>query len=324
MFGQLAPKLRDMGWRSIIPLFAPGPAVETKRPAIAGWDTFNRSEPTDTTIERWCQEYSTGGVGLAYGPDSVIGVDLDFTDQGEAHKAWDATCATIGDSPLVRIGRAPKRLALYRAAPGTKVSGKAFGGFEIFSHSGQTVLFGMHPQTERPYAWIDESPLTLSPTDLPVITSDGIAALISTLSSFSFSGSRNIRPRTTTDARGAHEDSITSDVMRSLRAASNPICAAYNIVSNAPKGSRHNTTMACILGLAVLGYSDAEIRAALEPLYIALTDPEGRKRAARVFINCLEWSRRRVGVDQKTLIETMQPIITKLFHSWTAAKGRSA
>ena len=66
--------------------------------------------------------YWNYGIGLAFGLDDVIGVDLDWIDPAIAARAWDITKDILGETPLVRIGRPPKRLALYRREPGLVIS----------------------------------------------------------------------------------------------------------------------------------------------------------------------------------------------------------
>src|SRR3954468_20351464 len=94
MFANLAPRLREMGWLAIIPLMPPGRdrdgnPVNTKRPAISGWQVFNRRAPTDPEVSAWGCSSPAGGIGLAYGPDGVVGVDLDWQDREIAAATWD-------------------------------------------------------------------------------------------------------------------------------------------------------------------------------------------------------------------------------------------
>ena len=96
---------------------------------------------------KWLRVYRNYGVGLAFGPDDVIGVDLDWIEPAIAARAWDITKDILGETPLVRIGRPPKKLALYRRDPGLVV-GKAYGGFELFTRSGQCVIV-RHPSGYR-------------------------------------------------------------------------------------------------------------------------------------------------------------------------------
>ena len=112
MFAEFAPRVRDRGWQSPIPL-RPG----QKRPAIFKWDVFNKRPPTEAEFAKWLRVYWNYGVGLAFGLDDVIGVDLDWIEPAIAARAWDITKDILGETPLVRIGRPPKKLALYRRDP---------------------------------------------------------------------------------------------------------------------------------------------------------------------------------------------------------------
>src|SRR5262245_15744147 len=117
MFAHLAPKLRANGWQSMIPIANPG-----KRPLESGWNYYNKFAPSDADIDRWADLYPSAGIGLAYGPDSVLGVDLDFIVPEVAAQANSVTYATLGTTDYVRVGRFPKSLLLYRASPDVRVS----------------------------------------------------------------------------------------------------------------------------------------------------------------------------------------------------------
>ena len=111
-----------------------------KRPAILRWDVFNKRPPTEAEFASWLRFYANYGIGLAFGLDDVIGVDLDWTDPAIAARAWDITKDILGETPLVRIGRPPKRLALYRCEPGLVVDGKSVStASRLFTRSGQCV-----------------------------------------------------------------------------------------------------------------------------------------------------------------------------------------
>jgi Bifunctional DNA primase/polymerase, N-terminal len=124
MFAELALRLRD--WGSLMPVANPG-----RRPLIPGWEAYNRAPPTDGEVEAWCTSYPNAGIGLACGPDGLLGVDLDFLEPAVAERGEAIVRETLGQSDCLRIGRPPKRLLLYRAGPGLSVPGKAFGGYEI-------------------------------------------------------------------------------------------------------------------------------------------------------------------------------------------------
>jgi len=165
MFASLALKLRDMGWKSLIPLHNPG-----KRPIISAWEAYSQSEPTDFEINLWAMRYPGGGIGLVSGPDGVIAVDLDFLDAAKSVRALHIANDTLGATPLVRVGQAPKTMMFFRADVNLDPGGRAFGGYELYRHSGQVVLYSVHQDTRQPYLWTDARPEDVSPSDLPVIS----------------------------------------------------------------------------------------------------------------------------------------------------------
>ena len=241
------------------------------RPEAAGHlpngNVFNKTAAERGGIRQMARIYRNYGVGLAFGPDDVIGVDLDWIEPAIAARAWDITKAILGETPLVRIGRPPKKLALYRRDPGLVV-GKAYGGFELFTRSGQCVLFGIHPDTGQPYRWLTDTPATLGPADLPLVTRDQIFALIDAL--------EQLDPETTARHRarvhGQKKPGITTDILRALQDVEDAPAGAAKILAAAPHGKRHNTMVGATLALAMRGYSDAAIFAALDDAYYLVND----------------------------------------------------
>ena len=309
-----------MGWLAIIPLMPPGRdrdgnPVNTKRPAITGWETFNSRAPTDPEISAWARFYPDGGIGLAYGPDGVVGIDLDWQDRETATATWDVAQRILGPTPLIRIGAPPKRLALYRAADGLRVDGKAFGGFEVFTRSGQTVLYGLHPRTGRAYAWPEKSPLTVGPDELPVVTSEHITALIQWLAPYRLA--RALPPRSPSPrpsgaacrapsmAASDRTTGMAAELLPVLREAPDPIAEAAAILAATPHGQRHYTMVGAVVALMHLGHADTDIRIALEPVYIDLTAETDRPQARRVFGNAIAWARDRIGPDDATAMATV-------------------
>ena len=319
MFARFASMLCDQGWRAIIPLRA-----GEKRPAIPGWQRFNRKPPDDAQIGEWIRKHPDGGVGLAYGPDNVVGVDLDWVDPATAAAAWGITCDILGPTPLIRIGLPPKRLALYRAEPGMAPIGKSFGGFEFYTRSAQTVLFGIHPVAGRPYEWPGLSPLHLSPGDLPVVSHDRLSALISKLAPYRVASPRGTGSSQVQGRLGRPMAGLAGrfgvGLLKRLRGAPEPIAEAARLLDEAPFGMRHYTAVGLVTALMELGRSDRAIREALLPIYLNLTAVAERKQAERRFMNAIAWGRERVGPDDETLMA--DPALARLSEAWRA--GRSA
>ena len=262
MFMSLAPKLRDMGWKSLIPLHNPG-----KRPIMSGWEAYSQSEPTDFEINLWGKRYPDAGIGLVSGPDGVIAVDLDFLDSAKSARALNIAYETLGATPLVRVGQAPKTMLFFRADVNLDPGGRAFGGYELYRHSGQVVLYSVHPDTRQPYLWIDARPENVAPSDLPVISQSMLDAFKTAMEPLCEIAKRPLG-KGRSHLGGASGTSLTGKVLSLLNGSEDdPLKVAADCVSRAAEGSRHYTMVGAVTALVVKGYTSAEIRAAIEPSY---------------------------------------------------------
>lgn len=159
LFVQLAPTLVANGWRPL-----PGYA-DTKRPSIKQWNQFN--------VEPWTQDKLReimAGQGQVEGEivclavqREIVAIDLDIEDEELANFAYKMAREYLGDTPLVRIGREPRKLLIYRN-DGT-IKSRKLHPIEIFAGSGQVVGFGFHAKAGRDYQWTHTSPLQLSVDD---------------------------------------------------------------------------------------------------------------------------------------------------------------
>ncbi len=262
MFAVLAPKLRDMDWNSLIPLHNPG-----KRPIKTGWEQYSQSPPAESEIDLWARQYPDAGIGLVAGPDGVVAVDLDFLDAAKCARALDIADETLGATPLVRVGQAPKTMLFYRADVNLEPGGRAFGGYELYRHSGQVVLYGVHPDTRQPYRWIDARPEDVSPGDLPLVTQSMLDAFKQSMEPLC-----EITKRPPGKGRShlgeASGISFTGYVLSLLNTAEDdPLKVVADCVHDASAGTRHYTMVGAVTALVMKGYTSAEIRAAIEPAY---------------------------------------------------------
>src|SRR5258708_721138 len=100
-FGQIAPSLLSMG-------FSPVPIKpDTKRSAVPGW-------PSEPDEQIWLQQYGVWYTGIRTGYNNIVAIDLDVVDEQLARDLLDLAIRSFGPTPLVRIGRAPKSLLVYR------------------------------------------------------------------------------------------------------------------------------------------------------------------------------------------------------------------
>ena len=149
-----------------------------KRPLMAKWQT----RCLDASIEdiaRWARvEPASINTGLLTGV--LAAVDIDVLDAALAARIEALAVLSLGQTPLRRIGRAPKVLLCYRlAVPTDKLQSPALTftadpaekptRVEVLGRGQQFVAFGIHPETRQPYAWSDGSPLTVPFEDVPEV-----------------------------------------------------------------------------------------------------------------------------------------------------------
>ncbi len=177
--------LRRNGYRPVpisgahMPIKAAG-----KRPLMRGWETVCATAD-DAEIERWLTKWpDCTNTGLLCG--GIVGIDIDVPLPEPAAAIERLARDTLGDTPLKRVGRAPKLLLVMRAdQPFDKIQtpelllpdGMALR-VEILATGQQFVAFGIHPDTRADYHWPDRSPLEVAAADLPVVTAEQCAAFV--------------------------------------------------------------------------------------------------------------------------------------------------
>ena len=133
-----------------------------------GWTKHCQRPTTEHEIAIW-SEWPEAGVGIAGG--RVAGIDIDVVSDGDlALRIERLARERLGDTPAIRIGRAPKRLLVYRTAAPFK--GFKLTPIEVLCEGQQFLAFAIHPDTGRPYQWTEESLADLDMMDLPEITED--------------------------------------------------------------------------------------------------------------------------------------------------------
>lgn len=130
------------------------------------WSRHCTRATTENEVDIW-GDWPEAGIGIAAG--QLVGVDIDVAGDEQTALHIEALAKRLlGDTPAVRIGKAPKRLLVYRAA-------QAFAGFkyppiEILGQGQQFVAYGIHPDTSKPYEWPVSTLADLDLEELPVIT----------------------------------------------------------------------------------------------------------------------------------------------------------
>jgi P4 family phage/plasmid primase-like protien len=165
-------QLAGDGWRPI-PLWA-----RKKEAAIKRWSDFcTERAPTEDEIAGWPR---TGNTGIACG--HVVALDLDIDDEQQVRQIQASAIEALGETPLIRQGRAPRVLLVYRAAaPFKRIERKLGEGkdapqIEILADGQQFAAFGTHPNG-NPFRWIGAAtPLEIAPDDLPAVTREQVVA----------------------------------------------------------------------------------------------------------------------------------------------------
>ena len=173
-------RLIDNGWR-ITPIRTWGTAGSGKAAFLPGWQA-STATADDVTIGSnaydWKRSPSTG---IVCGPQSdgshLLALDIDILDAAVSIELADKAAEMLGATPLLRIGRAPKRLLLYSCKHATARPAYVEGKVELLSDGAQFVAFGIHPDTGRPYEWPNgDSPEDTALADVPTTTPEKMAA----------------------------------------------------------------------------------------------------------------------------------------------------
>lgn len=171
-FAERALALLSNGYR-VIPI-KPG----EKRPGVDDWQKLNA---TPGQVKAWARSgFANGNVGIL--TENTPAIDLDIYDAEIADRMEQWVLDNIEgatDAPR-RVGRAPKRLLMFRTdEPFHKQqvefidSKKQKHKVEILGVGQQFVAYGIHPDTKRPFEWTSfEQPLDTPVDELPILTLD--------------------------------------------------------------------------------------------------------------------------------------------------------
>lgn len=166
---QLGATLVDRGF-PILPI-----QPNTKKPGMfrlgswhdyPKWSRHCERDTTENEVDIW-GDWPEAGIGIAAG--RVIGIDIDVVHSATiAHEIEALAKRMLGDTPAVRIGRAPKRLLVYRAVQ--PFAGFKYPPIEVLGTGQQFIAYGIHPETGQPYDWPVSTLADLTPDELPAIT----------------------------------------------------------------------------------------------------------------------------------------------------------
>jgi hypothetical protein len=116
----------------------------------------------------------------------IIGFDIDVLDQALVDQIVELIEDRAGPTPLKRIGRAPKILLVYRPdhrftkikTPELFFPDESKAQVELLADGQQFVASGIHPETGRPFCWLDGSPADVPLELLPIVSQADARALV--------------------------------------------------------------------------------------------------------------------------------------------------
>lgn len=157
----------DAGWH-VLPTKprskVPGHYERGEWREMAGWQRFCDMPPSEAEVDEW-RDWPECGASIACG--TVMGLDLDIEDAKLAKQIREVAERTLGVTPLVRYGRKPRAMLVYRMA--TPFRSRRVGPLDAMGAGRQFVAYGIHPITEQPYEWEREGPDTTAMASLPVV-----------------------------------------------------------------------------------------------------------------------------------------------------------
>lgn len=165
-FSNVAEPLLRKGW-SPIPCTGKAPWVP--------WKEYLHRQPSDLEVRAWSMDYPTANTAIVLGTvPGVVAVDFDEDDVVEAMRLGEAADEILGPSPVVRVGRYPRHVRLYRAR---RVRSRRFGNIEVLGQGHLIMAYGIHPDTDEAYRYPGDALINLRPTDLPRITARQVEQL---------------------------------------------------------------------------------------------------------------------------------------------------
>jgi hypothetical protein len=143
----------------------PGRHARGKWSDYPEWNRHAARSTTEIELKSWSR-WPGCGVGIVGG--AVAAVDIDIVDDPAlALEIEELARERLGDTPAVRIGRAPKRMLVYRTAAPFK--GIKRHPLEVLCLGQQFVAYAVHPDTGEPYSWPEEGLADIDIASLPEI-----------------------------------------------------------------------------------------------------------------------------------------------------------
>lgn len=166
-------KLKKLEVNGYLEDLTPTLAENNKRAFLENWT--NR-KTTSKEIQNWKQ-----GAGIGLVCRRCVAVDIDIQNSAEDAEAIQKIAIRVLGFGPCRIGKAPKRLLIYRLNDepfAKKTLNFSLGGLiekiEILSEKQHCVIYGTHPETGKPYTWHDGEPCDMPIDELSKVSEEQI------------------------------------------------------------------------------------------------------------------------------------------------------
>ncbi len=262
----LALRLDDMNWATL--------PSHGKKCFVPKWPDAGNIRPDRAQIEYWVKNATRLGLGKntchVFGKASpLVAVDIDVTDPVEARRIAVLAWNELGGTPLVRIGKSPKAALYYRKegfyhGASSEYDEPRGNSVEVFATSGQMIWFGMHPDTNKPYRWLRDSPLDLSPEDVPVLKPGCLRRFLSQLPVTRDAGNRVNKPTRDLTTQLRNERSHALNPSHYMEIIDDQLSRMKSSRESKGAGTRSLTIVSVSYALTKRGLSDTEILALFE------------------------------------------------------------
>lgn len=178
-FTQRALSLVSNGYR-VIPIEPGG-----KAPAAGkGWQSLHA---TEAMVRKWgANGLANANIGIITENTPAIDIDIYDAEVADRMEQWVLDNIAGAKSAPRRVGRAPKRLLLFRADDSFRKQQAEYidakgqkHKLEVLGAGQQFVAYGIHPDTKRPFEWTTfDQPLDLAVDDLPLLTIEDARAAV--------------------------------------------------------------------------------------------------------------------------------------------------
>jgi len=154
-----------------------------KRTHWSGWTAWCRTPPRPDQVARWIERHGHYGLALACG-HACLAIDIDEEDAERAGDLHALAAALLGVTPLVRVGRAPRRVLIYRVADAPIPSRRISPAVELIGDRRYVLAHGIHPQLGQPYIWPECAPELLPLAELPAPNASAFADFTQAVANF--------------------------------------------------------------------------------------------------------------------------------------------